>query len=65
MSPALILLLVQLAPELIPLGKSLVSLFKAHPQLTLEQIAAFVSLVQQSDDTTRAFIIADQANHPA
>lgn len=64
MNPALITLLLQLAPELIPLGKDLIGLFKSHPQLTPDQITAFISLVHGADDATRALILADQAANP-
>lgn len=57
-------LLLQLAPQLIPLGKDLVGLFKAHPQLKPEEILAFITLVHSADDATRALILADIAANP-
>lgn len=62
MNPALIALLIQVAPTLIA---DVVKLFKDHPYLTPEALNALAPAVYATNVDTRATVAADQASQPA
>lgn len=62
MNPALIALLIQEAPTLIA---DVVALFKKHPALTPDMLAAMAPAVYASNADTRATVAADEAAHPS
>lgn len=64
MTPALIQLIVALAPEVIPLIKDIAGLFKAHPQLTPAMISDLVSAIHSTNADTLTTIAAWEAAHP-
>ncbi len=57
-------LVVTLEPLLVPLVKDIAALFKAHPELTPEQLMSLVSTIHAKNAETLATIAADQAAHP-
>ena len=61
MNPALIALLIQESPVLIA---DIVSLFKKHPALTPDALAALAQPVYAANADTRATVAADEAAHP-
>lgn len=70
MNPATWLTIITtLEPLAVPLIKDLVALFRAHPNLTPEQLAAVVSelavSIHATNAETLALIMADQQAHPA
>jgi len=56
-------LAITLEPLVATVIKDLASLFKAHPELTAEQIQAIVNSVHSKNADTLALIEADQAAH--
>jgi len=64
MTPALLQLIIALAPEVPALVKDIASLFKAHPQLTPDMLAALITAIHCAKADTLAVIAADQAAHP-
>lgn len=61
MNPAIIALLIQEAPVLV---SDVVALFKKHPALTPDLLAALAPAVYSTNVDTRATVVADQAAHP-
>jgi hypothetical protein len=61
---ALIQLFLVLEPLAVPLVKDIAALFKAHPQLTPDQLTALVAAIHSTNADTLATIVADQAAHP-
>jgi len=57
-------LAITLEPLIATVVKDLAALFKAHPELTQEQILALVTSVHSKNAETLAIIEADQASHP-
>lgn len=61
MNPVLVQLLITEAPVLI---EDIVSLFKKHPALTPDALAALAVPVYAANADTRATVAADEAAHP-
>ena len=61
MNPAIVALLIQEAPVLIA---DIVALFRKHPALTPDVLAALVVAVHAVNKDTLDTIAADQAAHP-
>ena len=64
MTPAIIQLIIALAPEVVPLIKDIAGLFKAHPQLTPDMIQSLVAAIHSTNADTLATIAAWEAAHP-
>ncbi len=62
MNPALLQLIITEAPVLI---EDIVALFRKHPALTPEALAALAGPVYTTNAQTRDIVTADQAAHPA
>jgi hypothetical protein len=63
MTPAVIQLILALEPLAVPLIKDIASLFRAHPQLTPDQLMLIITAIHTADADTLATIAADQAAH--
>ena len=60
-NPAVISLLIQEAPVLV---EDIVALFKKHPALTPETLAAVTQVVYATNADTRTTVATDEAAHP-
>lgn len=64
MTPAILQLIIALAPEIPSLVKDIASLFKAHPAFTPEMLLTLVNEIHVANADTLALIAADKQAHP-